>query len=361
MAGTDRVLIADDDPLVRDLLQQLFADHGYETVCARDGAEAKALLSQQTYDILVMDVQMPQFNGVEVLTELRRKKVETPAIIISGSFTGATRANLSALAPATLVEKPLEIHSFFRRVQEMRGARATPARSLRILVADDHEGTRSMLDEFLRESGFAVHTVSDGAAAIEELARSPYDVAILDVIMPELRGDQVVERLRQVSPATVPVIITGEATQDQIRKSYQEGAVSLLRKPIDLPVLLRVLDGCAEECGERRRKESAAVAASSAPIHRKAWVQVARYLRARPGTPEYRSALTAAVVVVAVAFGILVTSVYLVVQESVEGATGFQRKMEDTAKKMEEYMEWDKRHKEELSGKRPDHGGSGPK
>lgn len=361
MAVMDRVLIADDDPLVRDLLRQIFSDEGYEAVCVGDGAQAKECLSRGAFDILVLDVQMPQFNGFEVLAELRRNRVATPAVMISGSVTATTSANLGALAPAALLAKPIEVRAFLDQVRELRGGKSVPARSLSVLVADDHEGTRAMLEAFLRESGFAVRAVADGAGAIEELARASYDVAVLDVNMPGLRGDEVIERLRRVSPATVPVVITGEATHDQIRHSYREGAVTLLRKPIDLPVLLRVLDGCAGECAERRRKEAASAADARAPVHRKAWTRLSRLLHARPGTPEYRSALTAAVVVVAVACGLLLTRVYLVVQENVEDAAAFQQKMENTAKKMEDYMEWDKRHKEELSGKRPEHGGPLPK
>lgn len=366
MTANDRVLVADDDPQVREMLRDLFAEHGYEVELAEDGAAARVLLGERGYDILVLDVQMPQFNGIEVLAELRKRKIATPVVMISGNATDASRNAVRDLGPAVLVQKPFELEPFLDRVREVREVRARPAgatTALRVLVADDHEPTRSLLAEFLTESGCTVVAVADGEGALRAAAeaRPPFDVAILDVIMPGLPGHEAVDRLRRVSPETVPMIITGEATQDQIRKGYQDGAVTLLRKPIDLQVLLRVLRSLQEESTTRHKQAQEQRDAAAAPAHRRLLRGAMRWLKARPGTAEYRQAITAAVAVVAVALGLLLTRIYLVVQEEAQRATGFADKMEEHAQKVEEYLEWDKRHKEDLTGKRRPPDGSGPK
>ncbi len=364
MPAPDQVLIADDDPQVRALLQDLFSGEGYQTHAAQDGAAALRELTERRFDLLVLDLHMPGANGIEVLTDLRRRQIRTPALVISGAATETSRDSVRRLAPADLLAKPLDLPEVLRRARALRtpadqnpAAASTP---LHILVADDHEPTRELLSEFLRDAGHNVICVADGTLglAAAERANPRFDVALLDVVMPGLPGHELVDALRFASPETVPILITGEATQDQIRQGYSDGAVSLLRKPIDLHSLRRVVEGCAEECARRRESAAAQRSAAAAPAWRRAWATLFRYLRAPRGTPEHRRALTAAVVLASVAIGLLLTRLLLVLQQEVDHARAFQDKMEDTAGKMEEYMEWDRRHKEELNGKGPDGGGT---
>ena len=79
------VLVADDEPVIRQLLAELLTEAGYAVRAARDGAEALALLADQTPDLVLTDVMMPRLNGPELVRQMRRRpgSAAVPAILMS--------------------------------------------------------------------------------------------------------------------------------------------------------------------------------------------------------------------------------------------------------------------------------------
>jgi two-component system nitrogen regulation response regulator GlnG len=107
----------------------------------------------------------------------------------------------------------------------------TPAR---ILIADDEDSLRWVLDKALRQAGYEVTAVADGPAAIEAFQVEPFDLVFLDVKMPGLDGLGVLERLRAIRPDAYVVVMTAHGTMDTAIKAMQRGAYDYLTKPFDL-------------------------------------------------------------------------------------------------------------------------------
>jgi DNA-binding response OmpR family regulator len=111
----------------------------------------------------------------------------------------------------------------------------------RILVADADAATRDQIAAILREENFSVTTASDGKEALELLAKSKFDLALLDVWMPRMRGLDILKALRRKkSPPRVIVITTG-CTASTILKAITARACRSLTKPIDPPTLINVV------------------------------------------------------------------------------------------------------------------------
>src|SRR5712672_495845 len=109
-----------------------------------------------------------------------------------------------------------------------------------ILVADDQSSNRELLEELLSTQGFKVIAVSDGVAALEELARVPADLVLLDVMMPRMNGFEVCERIK-ANPDTylVPVILITALSDKQDRiEGIKAGADDFLTRPVDRTELL---------------------------------------------------------------------------------------------------------------------------
>jgi signal transduction histidine kinase len=131
----------------------------------------------------------------------------------------------------------------------------------RILVVDDNAVNRSMLSEHVTHLGHAVAAAENGRVALERLRAEPFDLVLMDVLMPEVTGFEVLrtmradQRLRQI-----PVImISGLDELDSIVRGIEEGAEDYLSKPFD-PVILRARIGASLEKkrlrdAERRRAE----------------------------------------------------------------------------------------------------------
>jgi len=109
---------------------------------------------------------------------------------------------------------------------------------VRVLVAEDDEGLRSVLERGLRENGYAVDTTADGEQALRYLDTYEYEVAILDWRMPKLSGLEVIRRLRLRGSALPVLMLTArDAAGDRVA-GLDEGADDYLVKPFDFSELL---------------------------------------------------------------------------------------------------------------------------
>ena len=109
---------------------------------------------------------------------------------------------------------------------------------MRVLVAEDDEGLRSVLERGLRESGYAVDAVGDGELALRYLDTYEYEVAILDWRMPKVSGLEVIQRLRRRGSALPILMLTARDTACDRVIGLDEGADDYLVKPFDFSELL---------------------------------------------------------------------------------------------------------------------------
>jgi signal transduction histidine kinase len=110
----------------------------------------------------------------------------------------------------------------------------------KLLVVDDNEMNRDMLQRRLSREGYTVHMAEGGAEALERLSTESFDLALLDVMMPEVSGLDVLSRLRErYTLAELPVImVTAKSQSGDMVEALQLGANDYVTKPIDYPVLL---------------------------------------------------------------------------------------------------------------------------
>ena len=117
----------------------------------------------------------------------------------------------------------------------------TPQGGLRILFADDEAHLRDLMQMELPRLGHEVTVCPDGTAAVKALEKGSFDVALLDIKMPGLTGIEVLAKVRQASPDTQVIIMTGHATVDTAVQALRLGAFDYLTKPCkwaELEVLL---------------------------------------------------------------------------------------------------------------------------
>src|SRR5437763_909775 len=108
----------------------------------------------------------------------------------------------------------------------------------RILVADDEDGLRWVLEKGLRQAGYEVVAVKDGTSALEAFEAEPFDVVFLDVRMPGVDGLTALGRLREIRGDACVVVMTAHGTMDTAIQAMQRGAYDYLGKPFDLDEVL---------------------------------------------------------------------------------------------------------------------------
>ncbi len=121
-----------------------------------------------------------------------------------------------------------------------------PHNRLRVLFVDDERSLQEFMRTELPRLGHEVVVCADGTAALQAIAQQNFDAAILDIRMPGLSGIDVLQRLKQVSPDTEAVMMTGYASEESAIQAMKLGACDYLRKPCKLAeieaVLLRIQD-----------------------------------------------------------------------------------------------------------------------
>lgn len=111
-----RILVADDDPLIRRLLVSTLQDEGYEVLSAANGIEVVEQANARTFDAIILDLQMPDMDGREAYEELQRLGISTPTLIISAQDAHGARKELKA---SGAIEKPFDPPELARRVARM--------------------------------------------------------------------------------------------------------------------------------------------------------------------------------------------------------------------------------------------------
>jgi DNA-binding NtrC family response regulator len=110
-----------------------------------------------------------------------------------------------------------------------------------ILVVDDDAGVRRMLRSVLETEGYLVEDAENGKGAIKACEKSFFDVALIDVELPDIKGTELLNRLKRIRPKMIRIIITGHPTLESAMKAVNERADGYVLKPFEVEVLLQTI------------------------------------------------------------------------------------------------------------------------
>jgi DNA-binding response OmpR family regulator len=116
-----------------------------------------------------------------------------------------------------------------------------------ILVVDDDSELRENISEILADAGFAVTPAANGEEALDRLQQQPYDVVLLDLIMPGLGGKEALPLIKRQAPRARVIMITAFATVDNAVSAMRAGADDYITKPFKVDELLTSVRRCLEE------------------------------------------------------------------------------------------------------------------
>ncbi len=116
-----RILLAEDQPDMRELLAHRLRSLGYEVIEAADGREMLQELEEGDADLIISDLHMPQLSGLQVLEQLRLKNQQTPFILMSAFADKATHAEATRLGATFVYNKPLDVQHLVSTVWAIVG------------------------------------------------------------------------------------------------------------------------------------------------------------------------------------------------------------------------------------------------
>lgn len=229
--GASPILIVEDDRHIADLLVQHLERAGYRTLVAHRGEEALRLAREKRPQLITLDIYLPDLDGFTVLERLKADPAtaEIPVIIVS---VLADRQRGVHLGAVDVLGKPVDVE----RLLEVVGRYAR--RHARIVIVDDDAGTRSLLQDTLRNHGFEVTTFGNAIEALAWIEAHRPDLVLMDLKPAGMSGLDALARMK-ASPkmADVPVVIMTASATDPMGKRRQAlalGAADFFLKPFPL-------------------------------------------------------------------------------------------------------------------------------
>jgi DNA-binding NtrC family response regulator len=137
-----------------------------------------------------------------------------------------------------------------------------------VLVVDDDPGVRVMLSSVLNDEGYVVEAVENGKEAIKACEKSFFDVALIDVELPDMKGTELLDKLKKLQPKMVRIIITGHPSLESAMKAVNERADGYVLKPFEVTELLEKIKKLLTEKTEEylRLSTDAMHARESTPV-----------------------------------------------------------------------------------------------
>ncbi len=115
------------------------------------------------------------------------------------------------------------------------------------LIVDDDPEVRNTLTAILESESYVVETAENGKKAIHMCEKTPFDVALIDIELPDIKGTELLHLLNEKQPKMVRIIITGHPSLENAAKSVNEKADGYVMKPFDVPELLGMMKKLVEE------------------------------------------------------------------------------------------------------------------
>jgi signal transduction histidine kinase/DNA-binding response OmpR family regulator len=262
-----RLLIVDDNATNRHILTLQAQTWGMSCRAAASGSEALSWLNQpDLFDIAILDMQMPDMDGLTLATAIRRKAgyLSLPLVMLTSMVNLDRDAHATTIANfKALLHKPVKQAQLYEVLVGIFGGqsvqmpqRSTPAPiephlaqhlPLKILLAEDNVVNQKVVLHLLKRMGYRADVACNGLEVLESLHRQTYDVVLMDVQMPEMDGLSATRQIDQEwQPAYRPRIIamTAGAMEGDRQECFTAGMDDYLSKPIQIEKLVQALKKC---------------------------------------------------------------------------------------------------------------------
>jgi CheY-like chemotaxis protein len=236
-------------------LRAVLTRHGYDVHTATSGLEGLNLFRQHTPRVTILDLRMPEMDGLTVLKEIRAIDPHAPVIILGGGATEVQENQARALRVTDFVRKGLSLDVLVEGVHRVvqspvhkqdvtaGTAVAGPVADTgeTVLVVDDEQLVRDLLVQFLSLRGYRAFGVKDGSEALAMVEQGAPDLILLDLMLRGMNGVEVLRRLRDKNFSGAIIIITGSYDEELLQEAWSLHPQEVIGKPVDLEKLLTII------------------------------------------------------------------------------------------------------------------------
>jgi len=265
------ILVMEDETSLAKGLRMILEKEGYRVDIASTGHGAMDALRKKEFDLLVADLRLPDMDGMEIIREVKEKRPATKTIVITGYPSISSAVDAMKLGVSDYLPKPFWDEDFKAAVEkalaggkemylkqepdityarrEVRHERpiqeSVKAEDLgrpKVLLMEDEPSLARGLKMVLTKQGYEVDLADTGLRALGTLGTKAFDLLVADLRLPDMDGMEVIRTVKEASPETQVIVITGYASVPSAVNSMKIGALDYLAKPFTMDEFMVAVD-----------------------------------------------------------------------------------------------------------------------
>ena len=266
-----RLLLVDDEEEFVTSSSQALSRRGFTVSIALNGVTALDMVDKHEYDAVILDVRMPDIDGIEVFNQIHKTHPDLTVIILTGHSSYDDAFKTARDGVADYISKPIEMEELADRIREavkkIRQSRKEKQSNLgdgdleediRVMLIDDEVEFLQSMKKILQRRSMVVSTAERGEKALLLMKEKIVDIAVVDVKMPGMDGLEVLRQIKRDFPGVEVILLTGHPSVEAAMEGIKLGANEYLKKPPDIEELvttIRRLFSKRQEIISQRQKE----------------------------------------------------------------------------------------------------------
>ena len=266
------VLIVDDDKILLETAVDTLESLGLKAEQAESGLEALGMIKHRettgkNYDIVILDLKMPDIDGVETIRRIRSEvKSSVPILLISAYSWSDVEDQAKEAGVNGFLSKPLFRSTLYNKISEILGTEVKSAEQendysdlagMNILVAEDNDINWEIISTLLSMYGITTERAENGRVALEKVKQAKpgtYSLVFMDIQMPEMNGldaTRAIRALDDVWASSLPIVaMTADAFSENVTECLEAGMNGHIAKPIDIKLVIKTIRKIKEESNQ---------------------------------------------------------------------------------------------------------------
>ncbi len=230
------LLIVDDQINLLTTLKFVFEDSGFNVTMVSSGQEAIEKVKEIVFDLALLDINMPEMDGLQTFMEIKKCSPTTSVIMMTGNKENIQVRKCIEEGAVTVVYKPFAVNKL---IELMGNVLNRPI----VLVVDDKRDDRVMLRNVLEIQGYRVFEASSGMDALDKVKKGNFDICLIDFKMPGMNGLETIDEIKEINPDVGVILMSAYTVEDAIRTEIKDKrGIAFIRKPYDIDNIVNIIN-----------------------------------------------------------------------------------------------------------------------
>ena len=236
------ILVVDDEKDLAGLLKSILMLKGYNVEIAQSGQEAIEKVEKTAFDLCLLDIRLPDMNGVELFLKIKNILPCAQVIMITGFAVEDLIEEALKEGAYACIHKPFDIEKFFLLIENILISKRKV-----ILIADDIEKVRQEIKAILKDRNYVVCEAKTGKEVIDKIKERQYNLILLDYGLSDMNGLDIFHHVKAIDKDVVVILMLDKHLEELIKDVLKIGFYGWIEKPIDSEDFLKIVEESLKE------------------------------------------------------------------------------------------------------------------